>query len=403
MDQGRGDDMAAGGPVYVLPGEAEAAGFAARVRRRLGWMRSRWFGRAAAAGLSPALLGQRYRRHVPAEEAAVSRDEVHPRRTVAAPLPVTGQGAEALAADPGWFGFSFRDVPSRAAAPTEVLTLAGVRLLAGATAAGDFAPAILDPAGRSLDLREIRFRPFHAPLVGRAPDLRRRRAVWIAERVFDNYAHWFTAHLGKLVLLRDRGMLDDLVLPADRPAWLDASLARIGVAPATELPRGGVLAADELVVIACDRFRPELLGPARDAAADPPRGPEARVFVSRRSARGRRLLGEAELVPVLARHGFDMVEMERLSWEDQVALMARTRVMLAPHGAGLTNMLFCAPGTTVIEIADPAYPNPNFYAMAAALGHRYGLVAGRGVGPGHPLRQDLTVETAALAAALERL
>ena len=395
--------MALGGPLYVPPGEAEAASLVARARRRLGWMRDRWGARAAAAGLPPVVLAQRYRRHVPAEAAAAVRNEVHPARTVAAPLPVTGQGRQALSADPGWFGFSFRDVPARAAAATEVLTLTGARLLAGADAAGEFAPAILDARGRSLDLREIRFRPFHASLANRAPDLRRRRAVWIAERVFDNYAHWFTAHLGKLVLLRDRGMLADLVLPADRPAWLDASLARIGAAPAAELPRGGVLAADELVVVACDRFRPELLGPARDAVSDPLGGPDARVFVSRRSARGRRLVGEDALMPLIARHGFEAVEMERLSWTDQVALMARTRVMLAPHGAGLTNMLFCAPGTTVIEIADPAYPNPNFYAMAAALGHRYGLVAGRGTGSGHPLRQDLAVEADMLAAALERL
>ena len=272
MDQGR----VQAGPraaLYVPPGEAEAAGPLARARRRLGWMRNRWFGRAAAAGLPPAVLGAALPPPRPGRGAAAAREEIHPARTVAAPLPLTGQGRQALAADPGWFGFSFRDVPARAAAPTEVLTLAGARLLAGADAGGDFAPAILDAAGRSLDLREIRFRPFHAPLVGRAPDLRRRRAVWIAERVFDNYAHWFTAHLGKLVLLRDRGLLTDLVLPADRPAWLDASLARIGVAPADELARGGVLAADELVVVACDRFRPELLGPARDAAAGPAQQP----------------------------------------------------------------------------------------------------------------------------------
>ena len=387
-------------PLYVSPDEAEAHGLLARGRRRLGWMRDRWAGRLAAAGVSPALLAHRYRRHVPAE-AAGEVEEIHPTRTVEAALPFTIAERAGLCADPGWFGFAFRDVPVRTAGPTQVLTLHDARLLAGQTATGDFAPAILDAAGRSLDLREIRFRPVHAPLAARAPDLRRPRAVWIAERVFDNYAHWFTAHLGKLVLLRERGLLGDLVLPADRPAWLDASLARIGAAPAAELPRGHVLAADELVVVSCDRFRPELLGPARDAAADPPGGPDARVFVSRRSARGRRLVNEEGLSPLLTRRGFEAVEMERLTWSEQVALMARTRVLLAPHGAGLTNMLFCAPGTTVIEIADPAYPNPNFYAMAAALGHRYGLVPGRGVGSGHPLRQDLAVETGVLEAALD--
>ena len=398
--------MASTVPLYVPPDEAEAAGPVARIRRRLG----RWGQEAgrylAATGVPAPLLGYRYRRHVPAEAAAV-RETIHAPRVIAAPLPVGVADAGSLPSDAGWFGFSFRDVPARPAGPTEILRVGDARVLAGAAAGGDFAPAILDAAGRSLDLREIRFRPFHAGLARRRADLRRDRAVWIAERVFDNYAHWFTAHLGKLVLLRDRGMLGDLVLPADRPAWLDASLARIGVAPAAELPRGAVLHAEELVLGACDRFRPELLAAARDAAADRPADVHgragARVFVSRRSARGRRLLDEDALAPLLARHGFEPVEMERLSWEAQVARMSRTEVILAPHGAGLTNMLFCPAGATIVEIADPAYPNPNFYAMAAALGHRYATVAGRGVGGGHPLRQDLAVDPRALEAALERL
>ncbi|WP_299652307.1 glycosyltransferase family 61 protein [uncultured Jannaschia sp.] len=385
-------------PLYVSPAEAEITGLRGRAGRRLRWWRDRWGSQAAQAGLPPAVLGGRYRRHVPAAEAAVA-ETVHPATTVRGDLPL-GRAASDLSADPGWFGFAFRDVPARLAGPTRLLRIAEARVLAGETPAGDFAPAILDGAGRSLDLREIRHRPFHAPLARRAPDMHRRRAVWIAERVFDNYAHWFTAHLGKLVLLRDRGLLGDLVLPADRPAWLDASLARIGIRPAAELPRGAVLAAGELLVVECDRFRPELLRAARAAATDSPAA-DRNIFVSRRSARGRSLLGEEALQPLLHARGFEVVEMERLGFDEQVALMARTRLLLAPHGAGLANMLFCAPGTTIVEIADPGYPNPNFYAMAAALGHRYGYVAARGMGAGHPLRRDLAVDPEAVAAALD--
>ncbi|KAF0675901.1 glycosyltransferase family 61 protein [Profundibacterium mesophilum] len=386
-------------PLYVAPAEAEVTGLPGRLRRRLRWMGERWGRRAAQAGVPPMLLAGRYRRHVPAAEAATA-SIIHPPAPVPADLPI-GLPASGLPREAGWFGFSFSDVPLRAAGPTRLLSIADARVLTGRTAFGDFSPAILDAAGRSLDLREIRHRPFHAPLARRAPDMHRRRAVWIAERVFDNYAHWFTAHLGKLVCLRDLGELGDLVLPMDRPAWVDASLARIGVAPAAELPRGAVLAADELVLLECDRFRPELLTAARSAAADPPGGAE-KVFVTRRAARGRRLLGEETFVPFLEAQGFKIAEMEHLTFEAQVALMSRTKLLLAPHGAGLANMLFCAPGTTIIEIADPGYPNPNFYAMAAALGHRYGYVAARGVGAGHPLRRDLEVTRAQIESILDR-
>jgi hypothetical protein len=39
-------------------------------------------------------------------------------------------------------------------------------------------------------------------------------------------------------------------------------------------------------------------------------------------------------------------------------------------------MLFMPEGAHVIEIANPRYPSPAFYALAAALGLRYWLVWG---------------------------
>ena len=38
------------------------------------------------------------------------------------------------------------------------------------------------------------------------------RATWITERVYDNHSHWLTAHLPKLLMLRARGELGDVVL-----------------------------------------------------------------------------------------------------------------------------------------------------------------------------------------------
>ncbi len=95
--------------------------------------------------------------------------------------------------------------------------------------------------------------------------------------------------------------------------------------------------------------------------------------------------------------------MEELSLSEQIDLMARTETLLAPHGAGRNNMLICPPGARIAEIADPAYPNPNFYAMAAALGHEYHYLRARREGERHPLRQDLRLAADELKAFLERL
>ena len=151
----------------------------------------------------------------------------------------------------------------------------------------------------------------------------------------------------------------------------------------------------ELTLMATDRFRPELVRSVREgiwkgATASPRR----KIYISRAGALRRLLLNEEEIWPMFQAHGFERVQMEELSFEAQVELMMDTRVLAAPHGAGLTNMIFCAEGTHVVEIADPGFPNPNFYALASALGHPFWLVAAESEGAGHPLTQDLRVDPA---------
>lgn len=388
---------------FVPRSEFAQAGLAGRLRPHV----ERVGQAAATGGVPPRILAERWRRHVPAEQGTKTR-EVHPASVAPAPLPLNVARRASLPDEAGWWGFSMRDVPERPAGPTRLLELRQARVITAERPddSRDFAPAILDAAGQSRDLREIRFRSFHAQGVRQKPELVLDRAVWVAERVFDNYSHWFSAHLPKLALLRDMGEIDDLVLPVPRPAWIDESLERIGIDPRriTGLPRNSSLVAERLIVPETDRFRPELLQAGRDAIgevpADPPCG---RVFISRRSARGRRLVDEDRLLSLLKRHGFEIVEMERLDLGAQIALMTRAKVVLAPHGAGLTNMLFCQPGTRIIEIADPAYPNPNFYAMAAALDHDYVWLAGRGIGEGHPLDRDLAIDEDSVRDALEAI
>jgi capsular polysaccharide biosynthesis protein len=106
---------------------------------------------------------------------------------------------------------------------------------------------------------------------------------------------------------------------------------------------------------------------------------------------------------MLEQAGFERVEMEQLSFAAQAALMAETAVLLAPHGAGLTNMIFAPAGAQVLEIADPAYPNPNFFALAGAMGHAYWMLPAEAVGEGSALTKDLRLAPELLGAALHSL
>jgi len=374
----------------------------------------RGLSRVLAGALRPIRLGWRlvprhsvhdyFRRGVlPSEVLEI----IHPPHRGTYPLPCNISDAAALPADRGWWGYSFRDVPHRLGGATFIATLRDCLVLPlHEPSSGEFFPAILDRRRHALALPQIDLRPFHrAGLRGLQQSRRLPRATWIVERVYDNHSHWLTAHLPKLQLLVGLDRLDGVLLPKRTTPVIDASLAGLGL-NAAEFERfdaGVPLRIDALTIVGTDRFRPELLRAVRSALARPVAKPWRRVFISRKGATRRRLLNEGEVWPLLRGAGFERVRMEGLDFEAQVQLMAETQVLLAPHGAGLTNMLFCSAGTQIVELADLSFPNPNFYALAAALGHDYWLVSAAAHGDCHPLDQDLSVSPADLTAVLEAI
>jgi hypothetical protein len=59
---------------------------------------------------------------------------------------------------------------------------------------------------------------------------------------------------------------------------------------------------------------------------------------------------------------------------ETVALFSRAQIVVAPHGAGLTNMLFSPPDTRVIEIMPTKNPNLCYYHLAALLKFEHCIV-----------------------------
>jgi capsular polysaccharide biosynthesis protein len=80
-----------------------------------------------------------------------------------------------------------------------------------------------------------------------------------------------------------------------------------------------------------------------------------RIYITRQNATNRRIINEREVRDLLSQFGFQCVALESLSVMEQAALLAKAEVIVAPHGGGLTNTVFCQPGTKVIEIFSPQY------------------------------------------------
>ena len=82
-----------------------------------------------------------------------------------------------------------------------------------------------------------------------------------------------------------------------------------------------------------------------------------RLYLSRQDAVRRPLLNESDLENRLKDDGFEIVRASELSVAEQVRLADAAELIVAPHGAALTNGLFSNPGSVVYELGQLTYPN----------------------------------------------
>lgn len=75
-----------------------------------------------------------------------------------------------------------------------------------------------------------------------------------------------------------------------------------------------------------------------------------RIYISRSNAIGRQISNETEVVDVLKDFGFKKLRLEERSVSQNIREFMHAEVIVAPHGAGLTDIIFCDTDCTVLEL-----------------------------------------------------
>jgi hypothetical protein len=183
----------------------------------------------------------------------------------------------------------------------------------------------------------------------------------------DLYFHWMFDTLPRIDLLARSGIaLDriDYFLVSHHLPFQQETLKILGIPAAKilETSKHLQIQADRLIVPSypsspawpakwvCQWLRRVVL-----SHVEPSISGGDRIYITRQNATNRRIINEREVRDLLSQFGFQCVALESLSVMEQAALLAKAEVIVAPHGGGLTNTVFCQPGTKVIEIFSPQY------------------------------------------------
>lgn len=94
------------------------------------------------------------------------------------------------------------------------------------------------------------------------------------------------------------------------------------------------------------------------------KGPGKKIYITRKGTKKRILLNEQAIEDSFIRAGFTIVRLEDMQIFEQMAAFRDAKIVIAPHGAGLANIIFSEPGTKIVELIASCYPNPCFADVA---------------------------------------
>ncbi len=108
-----------------------------------------------------------------------------------------------------------------------------------------------------------------------------------------------------------------------------------------------------------------------------------KIYISRADATRRKISNEFEIISFLEKYEFSVVKLEHLSFLDQVNLFRNVEVVVAPHGGGLSNIVFCSEKAKIIEIFSPSYIVLCYWFLSQQIGLDYYYLLGEGELPTH--------------------
>lgn len=205
------------------------------------------------------------------------------------------------------------------------------------------------------------------------------KAIWIKDDWSNNYYHWLTDALPRL-LLDESISKDYVVLIPEYYAhftFIPESLKLLGFTPHFFNRKSSVYIKKLLLpshTSITGHYNEQVINKVRNSLSikASQKDISKRIYISRSLAEVRRIINEQEVISVFKRFNYEIHHFENYSLQEQIELMSQTKYLASIHGAGLTNMLFMTQHTHILEIRNKNNSRDNcFFNLASALSLKY--------------------------------
>lgn len=227
---------------------------------------------------------------------------------------------------------------------------------------------------------------FSFPYLGRKTRDMEKVIFLITPEARGNFYHWMVDLLPRLLLIKEsnlKDLSDRLIILHDLQKPYEKDTLELLNIPANQIVRIGnfeIIKAEDLVIadyfssekhfplwkkILLKEFKIQIL--SRNSSWRK----SDKIYLYRGKQKRRQLIGEHSLVMILEKEGFEIINPQNLSLIEQIIYLSQAKIVIAAHGAALTNIMFCEPDTHIIELRSTINSPEHFSQLAKAYELRF--------------------------------
>jgi len=197
------------------------------------------------------------------------------------------------------------------------------------------------------------------------------RSLILASTGGDSYFHWMTDVLPRVRLAKQAGyemdFFDHFIINKVEASYQRETLDYLKI-PSKKIREIGAKPSgylcEQAVLPSLPSFPgavpPETIQYVRSIIPETNLNKAGKLYIGRGKSKRRKIPEEGRIIDWLKTQGFEIIDCGEMSVKDQAAAFAHAELIVAPHGGALTNLIFCRPGTKVVELLSSNYPNPCY-------------------------------------------
>ena len=257
-------------------------------------------------------------------------------------------------------------------------------------------PTIIDPSNRIIDSAQRHpyyYNPwkneYHHPLLSckkiSAPKKIKGKVLSLGtDGGHNGYFHFMARIIPKLSVLEELGIslkeFSVIIINGPSQEFKLSTLKELGI-PLEKVifaKDGEHFQAEYLFFVPRIRYHKMGINFLRESLIQKEKDPLSQnLFIGREDAKFRKLVNQKDFIK--ENQNLQSIILSQKTIKEQVSLFNQSNLTVGVHGAGLTNIVFSEPNSTLIEILDDAYVNINYWFFSNLIDVNYIPIIGKSV------------------------